>query len=52
MLPHVAASSLAAFTSAFIKVPADVLKARVQAYVYPDFPQAVRGIMHSQGLRG
>ncbi len=52
MVTRAVSSSTAAMVSAFFRVPADVLKHRVQAYVYPSVAQAARTIMLRQGVRG
>ena len=49
---RVLSSAAAATTSALFRVPADVLKHRVQAYVYPSVHTAARSILAVQGLRG
>ncbi|KAG2486543.1 hypothetical protein HYH03_014844 [Edaphochlamys debaryana] len=46
------ASAAAATLSAFVRVPADVLKHRVQAYAYPSVTAAARDILRTRGLRG
>eukprot|EP00198_Chlamydomonas_reinhardtii_P005163 XP_001694499.1 mitochondrial carrier protein [Chlamydomonas reinhardtii] len=46
------ASAAAAAASALIRVPADVLKHRVQAYVYPSVTAAARDIVSRRGLAG
>ncbi|PNH04154.1 hypothetical protein TSOC_009718, partial [Tetrabaena socialis] len=46
------ASAAAATLSAFIRVPADVLKHRVQAYAYPSVARAARDILATRGPGG
>ncbi len=52
MVARLLPSTASAFASAFFRVPADVLKHRVQAYVYPSVGQAARSILQQHGLRG
>ena len=49
---HIASASLATVTSAFIRVPSDVLKHRVQARVYPSVSSAARGVIQTKGPLG
>lgn len=49
---HITASAAAAAVSAIIRVPGDVLKHRVQAYVYPSVGYAARDVYKREGLRG
>nr|QKY15113.1 s-adenosylmethionine carrier 1 (SAMC1) [Polytomella parva] len=52
MQGHFIASTLAATAAAVIKVPTDVLKHRVQAYVYPNVVNAAGCILKQKGLLG
>lgn len=45
-------STIAAAASCFFKVPTDVMKHRVQAYVYPDVFNAASTILNTQGIAG
>eukprot|EP00898_Chlorokybus_atmophyticus_P003880 jgi/Chlat1/4493/Chrsp29S04433 len=49
---HIGAASTGALTSAFVRVPADTLKHRVQAYVAPGFVEAAKDVVAKKGLRG
>lgn len=49
---HCTSASLATLASAFLRVPSDVLKHRVQARVYPSFSSAATGIIRSKGPMG
>ncbi|GIL55632.1 hypothetical protein Vafri_11188, partial [Volvox africanus] len=49
---RLAAAAAAATLSALIRVPADVVKHRVQAYAFPSSSHAARTILESQGPAG
>jgi len=52
MVAHMVSASTAAVASALVRVPSDVLKHRVQAYVFTDVWQAAASVWQKQGLRG
>ncbi|BDA51047.1 probable S-adenosylmethionine carrier 2, chloroplastic [Coccomyxa sp. Obi] len=49
---HLASASAGAIVSAFIRVPTDTLKHRVQAYLLPDVWRGARSIMAKEGVLG
>lgn len=52
MLVHIVSASAASCASALLRVPCDVLKHRVQAYMYTNVWQAAQAVWAQQGLRG
>ncbi|KAK9902064.1 hypothetical protein WJX75_003057 [Coccomyxa subellipsoidea] len=51
-LTHLASASAGAIVSAFIRVPTDTLKHRVQAYLLPDIWRGARSIVAAEGVAG
>ncbi|KAK9827501.1 hypothetical protein WJX74_006134 [Apatococcus lobatus] len=51
-LTHLGSASFGAVASVFVRVPADTVKHRVQAYVFPNVLQATQTIYRSRGLGG
>ncbi|EIE21238.1 mitochondrial carrier, partial [Coccomyxa subellipsoidea C-169] len=49
---HLASASAGAIVSAFIRVPTDTLKHRVQAYLLPDIWRGARSIVAAEGVAG
>ncbi|KAK9840744.1 hypothetical protein WJX81_001695 [Elliptochloris bilobata] len=49
---HVVSASAGAVVSAFVRVPTDTLKHRVQAYVLPDVFRGARSIVANEGMGG
>lgn len=49
---HLASASAGAILSAFVRVPTDTLKHRVQAYLIPDVWRGARSIVQREGIGG
>lgn len=49
---HLASGAVGAVSSAFVRVPTDTLRHRVQAYLHPNLVQAVPQLVRTKGLRG
>lgn len=49
---HVASASIGTLVSSVVRVPADTLKHRVQAYMHPNVFEAFRSVVTAEGLGG
>ncbi|XP_024362986.1 putative mitochondrial carrier protein PET8 [Physcomitrium patens] len=49
---HVASASIGTLASSIVRVPADTLKHRVQAYMHPNVFEAFRSVVTAEGIGG